>query len=172
MVTVTNFSDYKIDIEGNIYVVKNNKIKQLKPCLVNPGYYTIVLTNKTERKKFYIHRLLALHFIPNPEKLDTVNHINGIKTDNRINNLEWLSKKDNIRHAFANGLQVKREERKSTKISNADMIALYNDGHSGNFTISQLANKYKLTKGYIKELSRGLYNKELKLIPFNQALKK
>ena len=102
--------------------------------------------------------------------LETVK--NKVKTDNRINNLEWLSKKDNIRHAFANGLQVKREERKSTKISNADMIALYNDGHSGNFTISQLANKYKLTKGYIKELSRGLYNKELKLIPFNQALKK
>jgi hypothetical protein len=172
MVTIKNFSNYRIDIKGNVYVLKNNILKQLKPSLINPGYYTVVLTNEVGRKKFYIHRLLATYFIPNPKNLETVNHINGIKTDNSISNLEWLSKADNNKHAFANGLQAKRENRTCTKISNAQMIALHNDGHSGNFSAVELANKYKLTAGYIRELSRGLYNKELKLIPFGYALKK
>jgi hypothetical protein len=172
MVTIKDFCDYRIDILGNIYVVRNNKLKKLKPSLINPGYYTVVLTNEMGRKKFYIHRLLATYFIPNPKNLATVNHINGVKTDNSITNLEWLSKEDNNKHAFATGLQAKRENRLCTKINNSTMVALYNDGHSGNFSVSELANKYGLTEGYIRELSRGLYNKELNLIPFKHAIKK
>ena len=130
-------------------------------------HYIFLLSNGSKQVKFYIHRLIALNFIPNPNNLDTVNHINGIKTDNSIENLEWLSRADNIRHSFTAGLQPKREQRPYTKINNTDLINLYKDGHSGKYSIRELSVKYNLSKGYVGDLSRGLYNKELGLKPFN-----
>lgn len=66
-------------------------------------YYSIAL-GKKNRKGYKIHRLIAEAFIPNPLELPEVNHKNGIKTDNRIENLEWCDHTENIRHAHRIGL--------------------------------------------------------------------
>lgn len=73
------------------------------------GYMGIGFYKDRKRKCHPIHRLVAIAFIPNPENKKQVNHKNGIKTDNRIENLEWATPHENISHAFSNGLSfVKR----------------------------------------------------------------
>ena len=71
---------------------------EIKPILntIN-GYYRVSLTKDNKRKKTMLHRLIAEQFIPNPNNYKNVDHINGIKTDNRIENLRWCSQADNTR---------------------------------------------------------------------------
>jgi len=172
-VSIIGFEDYAISKDGIVTSYKGSYPRELKASVVNPGYPIVILQNGNIKKKFYIHRLVAIYFIPNPNNLDTVNHINGIKTDNCLENLEWLSKKDNNKHAFNTGLQASRESRKSTKISNTELQNLYKDGHSGKFTCQELATKYNLSRAYVWELSIGKYNKEvIGLKPFNHVMVK
>lgn len=62
------------------------------------GYQRVMLAKNGEYKKFYVHRLVASHFIPNPENKPQVNHINHRKFDNRAKNLEWVTNKENAQH--------------------------------------------------------------------------
>jgi hypothetical protein len=78
--------------------------KKLKPSIRN-GYFGVNLYINKKRISKSIHRIVAETFIPNPDNKPQVNHINGIKTDNRIQNLEWVTPSENITHSFRNGLQ-------------------------------------------------------------------
>lgn len=71
------------------------------------GYMTVDLKKKGKTK--LVHRFVSMAFIPNPEKKPCVNHKNGIKTDNRADNLEWCTYSENHKHAFKNGLMVGRK---------------------------------------------------------------
>jgi hypothetical protein len=64
-------------------------------------------------KCFAAHRVIAMTFIPNPENKPSVNHINGLKGDNRLENLEWMTQKENIQHAVSIG-RCKGQPRKRT----------------------------------------------------------
>jgi len=66
----------------------------------NMGYKRITYN----KKKLYVHRLVAQAHIPNPDNLPQVNHKNGIKDDNRVENLEWVTREQNLQHAFETGL--------------------------------------------------------------------
>ena len=87
---------------------KKNPNKILKFCSDKKGYNRLTIRGIKE-ENHRIHRLVAIQYIPNPENKSTVNHKNGIKTDNRIENLEWNTQGENIRHAFSNGLNVNKK---------------------------------------------------------------
>lgn len=80
------------------------KEKLLKPDVDKAGYLLIGLRKDNIQKKFLNHRLVAAAFIPNPSNKLEVNHINGIKSDNRVENLEWVTSSENKIHAFKEGL--------------------------------------------------------------------
>lgn len=90
-----------INKNGNIYSLKTHKF--LKTSITPNGYEALVLmlqTPKRHSKTLYVHRLVATTFIPNPYNKKTVNHIDGNKLNNNINNLEWATQSENNIHAI------------------------------------------------------------------------
>lgn len=92
--------DYKIFSNWDIFSKKYWKIKILLQRKNTGWYLKVNLCHNWVMKTFLSHRIIAKLFIPNPENKKEVNHINGIKTDNRVENLEWCTSSENIIHSF------------------------------------------------------------------------
>ena len=88
--------------DGKPYRVKKERLMKL--YVDEDGYHRVELQNAGSAFKTFAHRLVAQSFIPNPKNKPQVNHINGIKDDNRVENLEWVTLQENRDHAVANGL--------------------------------------------------------------------
>ena len=95
---------YKVSNLGNVKSFKYGKETLLKRRLTDRGYDTAMLYDKGKQKCFKIHRLVAQAFIPNLENKSEVNHIDGNKLNNSVDNLEWCTHKENITHGFKTGL--------------------------------------------------------------------
>lgn len=80
----------------------------MKLKLNKTGYLVVHLRNRDEEKHPSVHRLVAEHFIDNPENKPTVNHIDGNKQNNSVNNLEWSTHEEQINHALKQGLIIPR----------------------------------------------------------------
>ena len=94
---IEGFEDlYKISNLGRVYS-KRNEI-YLKPCLTKKGYYVVGLYKKGGHKLVKIHRLIGLHFIPNPENKPYIDHDNKVRNDNRIINLKWATYSENSKN--------------------------------------------------------------------------
>ena len=95
--------NYSVSSEGRVrsnglLKGKNSKVRILKTELSKKGYLRVGLTKDGKQKKYLVHRLVAIAFLDNPKNLPDVNHKNECKTDNRLINLEWMSRRDNMNY--------------------------------------------------------------------------
>lgn len=98
-INIQHFDNYYINENGQVAKIINGKVRLLNDRGNSKGYRRVSLVNNQgERKDRYVHILLAKTFIPNPENKPQVNHINGIKSDNRLENLEWVTSSENRTH--------------------------------------------------------------------------
>lgn len=129
-----------------------------KPSLNKNGYLHVGLYKNGIHKNCYIHRLVAEAFIPNHNNLPQVNHINAIKEDNSLVNLEWVMQSENIRHAYDNGL-IKHSSREgesnsNSKLTEKQVIEIYiraNNGEKHQF----LCEEFGVNKGVISKIKCG-----------------
>lgn len=95
--------DYFVDKEGKVYSKRKfNLLTELKQSKTGHGGYAKV---KINLKNKFVHRLVAIAYLDNSEKKETVNHKDGNKLNNNIDNLEWNTRKENIQHAVKTGLK-------------------------------------------------------------------
>ena len=101
---------YQISNQGRVKSLKSNKVKILKLILDKDGYNVISLSSDV-KKQFRVHRLVAIAFIPNPENLPQINHVDGDKCNNNVANLQWCDASENMKHAFYTGLNSGKGEK-------------------------------------------------------------
>lgn len=97
-IAIPEWSMYECDTKGNVYNKKGDK--PLKYSLNHSGYCIVNLYDHNMLKGFAVHTLIAITFIPNPENKTQVNHIDGDKTNNNVDNLEWVTPLENVHHAI------------------------------------------------------------------------
>lgn len=140
--------EYFITKEGKIYSKLGEKgLRELRPHIGSRGYMIITI-----RKKCYrIHRLVAENFLPKVDGKPIVNHIDGNKLNNNVNNLEWCTQSENVKHAWNKGLNSRTREgshRKVCCILGGKIIAEYD-------SIKEAEEKNPKAKGHIAACCRG-----------------
>lgn len=127
---------------------RNRQGKKLKQNNMK-GYAQVKLQNKNQRKLYLVHRLVAEAFIPNPDNLPEVNHIDGNKQNNRVDNLEWCTRKENMIHSV--------EKHIRTDLKPVDMYSL-NDEFICTFpSLHMASNKTGIIRNNISNCCKGKY---------------
>lgn len=141
---------YYITDKGHI---ENKERHRLKPFDNGHGYLCVSLNSKGERKNFYIHRLVATMYIDNPKCLSEVNHIDGNKKNNDVNNLEWVSRKENIKHAFNQKLSPSGS--KSVKANlNSDQAKLVFMAYNAGIPSKIIMNAFNISRHTVCDIAR------------------
>ena len=130
--------------------IRNKKGLIKKQFLSDKGYLKVELYKNGKSKKLRVHRLVAQAFIENQFNKNEVNHKNGIKIDNFVDNLEWMTTQENLQHAFENGLKYK-------KISDEDVKFIKENYKSGDkiFGRKAFSEKFGVSVRYINTIVSG-----------------
>jgi len=162
---------YKVSSVGNIKSLRCKGLireKTMKLSINENGYLMVNLCKNNKVKIWRVHRIVLTAFVPNQENKCDVNHINGIKTDNRVENLEWNTRSENLCHAFRTGLRINGEknriasgkkcrERCSKKVINIVTKEIYE-------SCKEASKKYGISKSHLSNMLTGVKKNKTNLI--------
>lgn len=165
--TIKSYPTHEVSNTGKIrgkerYVnIRDGRKRKVKSRIISThfnkitGYECVCL--KFKGKTEYVHRFIAEAFIENPFSKKTVNHKNGIKSDNRIENLEWATQSENILHAFRTGLSSgkNRVKRKFRKL-NPTQVKIIKECFSMGFRNKEIADYFKVNNTLICNIKSGI----------------
>lgn len=124
----------------------------LKPRKDKDGYLKYTLVDKMKSKSFIAHRLVAIHFIPNPENKPTVNHKDGNKLNNYVDNLEWATQKEQNKHALETGLRIMKNNKLSKVVLQYDLQGNLLKEYKSSNDAGRINN---YSSGHIRDCCRG-----------------
>lgn len=144
-----------IDSIGRKRIFRERILKQFS----RQGYLRVSIYSNTIFKSARVSRIVAEAFILNPENKPQINHINGIKIDNSIENLEWATAKENVNHAYKTGLKIGRRGEKCnlSKLKNRDVYAIL----KSNKPQKELSKKHKVSISLISQIKNKIIWKHL-----------
>ena len=149
---IAGYENYQVSNYGRVKSFYNGKVKILKPAIKHV-YLQVTLCKDCMHKLFSVHRLVALAFIPNPEGKPQINHRDGRKLNNYVENLEWVTGAENSQHAFATGLRAQGEESARAKFTNEQVK--YIRQNPDKLTTTKLAEKFGVCRRTISDIQRG-----------------
>jgi len=130
-----------------------------------PGYNVVNLLKNGIQIQFRVHRLVAEAFILNSENKPYVNHKNSNRKDNRVENLEWVTPKENSDDAHNRNCTPKGEECSYSKLKEPQVIEILYKYATGNYTQQQLADEYNVSRRNIGKIINGKTWKHIKRTP-------
>lgn len=153
MKPIIGFEDYLICENGKIYSIKNNRIELKQEKTLN-GYLRVTLFKNNKRHRFLVHRLVALNFIYNLKNKKIINHINGIKTDNRVINLEWVTPSENCQHSIKNNLTkfAVGEVYNRSHLKESDILQIRKIWKEKSYSQPELAKMFNTTRSTINAI--------------------
>ena len=149
---------YEVSSLGHVRSLKHKRpliLKTFVPSLSRYEYLFVRLCISGKPVAYAVHRLVAKTFIPNPEGKPCVNHINGIKADNRVENLEWCTPSENVIHAYKTGLKtaLRGLTNPAAKLT-PEQVEYVRKNPSG-LTQVQLAEKFSVSQPVISSIQLG-----------------
>jgi len=194
VVPVPEFPDYEVSNTGRVFSVSRNGSCSLRPQNNGNGYLTVSLRRRGRTFQRYIHRLVAIAFIPNPENRPTVNHKDGDKNNNDVANLEWATNSQQTLHMYRTLKRRHPSTGKKGALSfsskkvlqfslDGDFIALFpslgeaaqSTGARTSCISSACSGRIKTSKGFLWKLVEDKafdYRVDGKLRPYEEAPKK
>ena len=142
---VATYSDKKVHhLKGRV----------LKPMVTKHGYEIVDLRKDRKRKTSKVHRLVAIAFLDNPKNKPQVNHIDGVKLNNNLNNLEWVTNAENIRHAYKKGLinTAKGERHAQSKITKEQVLEIRDIYSKGGLTQEQVGQLFGIDQTHVSDI--------------------
>jgi len=143
---------YLVTRDGNVWSEIHNRF--LKQTTEN-GYMILNLRIDSKTYKKYVHRMVAEVYIPNPDNKPEVNHTYGDKSDNRVENLEWNTRLENMQHAYKNGLINNTGELHGhSQLTEADILEIYKLKDSG-LKQREIAKRFSISENQVSLIVRG-----------------
>lgn len=161
---VQGFENYTVFENGVVINTVTNK--RISVSVMKVGYPSVRLWNKGKTKLFTMHRLLAIHFIPNPENKREVNHIDGNKLNYQLSNLEWATPSENMKHCYraglSNGTYKSGYNHRLRKLSREAVAYIIEQRKHKLKSLKELSQQFGVTPDHICKISK---NKIKNMIP-------